>query len=81
MTIYLPLTKMAHYMSEHRVPMGIVHLPALAGSISTSGSAMPPQPERDVPVLLELYYARAYPGYYYTSPVQVDVTVRIAVNV
>lgn len=80
-TIKLPLSCMALYLSKHKIPMGIVLLPELAGTTYAKRIGTPvhtdPTPEQHVPVILALYHARAYPPHYYTNPVNIDVTVEL----
>lgn len=75
--LILPCTAAAHYILETKLPMGLVQLDAepesstcFPGGIcyKTDGA-----PARTVPVILPLYYARAYPAAYYKHPVQLDI--------
>ena len=81
MTITLPLSAAAQYIIESKIPMGLVELPAIPGTIHTKHIGTPvytdPTPAQQVPVILALYYAHAYPAHYYTNPVQVDVQATI----
>lgn len=67
-TLTLPLSTAAKHIIERKTPMGLVQLPAIPGTTHTD-----PAPAQQVPVILELYYAHAYPAHYYQNPVQVDV--------
>lgn len=77
MTITLPLSTAAQYIIESKIPMGLVQLPQLPSNIYTKHIGTPvytdPTPAQQVPVILALYYAHAYPAHYYQNPVQVAV--------
>ena len=80
-TLRLPFSTAAQYLVACKLPMGLVQLPSLAGTTYEKLRGTPvhtdPSPAQTVPVILALYYARAYPSYYYQHPVQVDVTVSL----
>lgn len=75
--ILLPASTAAQYIIERKIALGLVELPAIPGTTHTKHIGTPvhtdPTPAQQVPVILELYYARAYPAHYYQHPVQVDV--------
>lgn len=61
--IYLPLSTAAKHIVARKIALGLVKLPATPGTTTA----------QQVPVILALYYAHAYPAHYYQNPVQVDV--------
>lgn len=75
--IYLPLSTAAKHIIERKIALGLVELPAIPGTTHTKHIGTPvhtdPTPAQQVPVILALYYAHAYPAHYYQHPVQVDV--------
>ena len=75
--IYLPLSTAAKHIIERKIALGLVELPAIPGTPHTKLNSTTvytdPTPAQQVPVILELYYAHAYPAHYYQNPVQVDV--------
>ena len=77
--IYLPLSTAAKHIIERKIALGLVELPAIPGTTHTKHIGTPvhtdPAPAQQVPVILALYYAHAYPSHYYQNPVQVDVKV------
>ena len=65
-TLTLPLSAAAKHIIVRKIALGLVELPATPGTTD-------PAPAQQVPVILALYYAHAYPAHYYQNPVQVDV--------
>lgn len=61
-TLTLPLSAAAKHIIDRKIALGLVKLPATPGTTA-----------QQVPVILALYYAHAYPTHYYQNPVQVDV--------
>lgn len=76
MTITLPLSTAAKHIIERKIALGLVELPAIPGTIHTKHIGTPvytdPTPAQQVPVILALYYAHAYPAHYYTNPPIID---------
>lgn len=80
-TLTLPLSTAAKHIIERKIALGLVELPAIPRTTHTKHIGYPvytdPTPAQQVPVILALYYAHAYPAHYYQNPVQVDVLATI----
>lgn len=80
-TLLLPTSGLANKILELRVPMGLVQLDERPRTDSFSAGlttySLDPEPARQVPVILPLYYAGAYPQHYYNHSVNPDVKAKI----
>lgn len=79
--LILPHTAMADFIVRSKLPLGIVfvdHEPGLPVELDSIKKARSePTPAGFRTVILPLYFANAYPGCYYSHPVQTDVAPRL----